>query len=629
MTNSLNQKDQLKKFKTSTENEFEGINSLTIYEKYNRYILKIFFDLDENEIEEALYGLGSNDGGVDGYFINDYERTIDLYQFKTTDCDSSKQIENNTILEKDFDYLRGFEEKIYHQEWLKTKNKTIQDLAGEIKDYLSKEFKIVKYFFSMNSASDRNKEVCKALNIKLYDFEKIYEKYEEFLDKNSHEEYPEGEFTIESVNEAIKFQQVKTSEKRYSYFGVIKAQSLVEMEKKFGFKLFDNNVRYSLGASKPNNEMSKTIKGDPATFYYFNNGITITTDKAKPKDDGTKLTLHNPSIINGAQTTYTLSKENKNLDKISVLCRVVVRNEQDHEFRNNLTKYNNFHNPVKEIDFLSKRPEQKALHDRFKEVGIFYEHKRGFWLTLTKFEETNLKKSKADLKLNIPILTQILISIQGRPEKSKNIKAVLDISLSNNSPHEDYVKAIFERDLDPKKIQEKDLSEKRFKEILVAVCFYSAINKNIKGFQRARKLFNDDKKNNRSKIQKICEEEAIFLKGRSEEDLERIFKTYHYLVDGSFTFLATLWYAIIQKAGYLEKFTRFDKKEMEEIISQNTNEWFMRILVKYWNQVYKEEEANKINFKTFFKQPDAFSKIKDRVNSVSDDEKPEDLFKIS
>jgi hypothetical protein len=481
----------------------------------------------------------------------------------------------------------------------------------------------------MNSASDRNKEVCKALNIKLYDFEKIYEKYEEFLDKNSHEEYPEGEFTIESVNEAIKFQQVKTSEKRYSYFGVIKAQSLVEMEKKFGFKLFDNNVRYSLGASKPNNEMSKTIKGDPATFYYFNNGITITTDKAKPKDDGTKLTLHNPSIINGAQTTYTLSKENKNLDKISVLCRVVVRNEQDHEFRNNLTKYNNFHNPVKEIDFLSKRPEQKALHDRFKEVGIFYEHKRGFWLTLTKFEETNLKKSKADLKLNIPILTQILISIQGRPEKSKNIKAVLDISLSNNSPHEDYVKAIFERDLDPKKIQEKDLSEKRFKEILVAVCFYSAINKNIKGFQRARKLFNDDKKNNRSKIQKICEEEAIFLKGRSEEDLERIFKTYHYLVDGSFTFLATLWYAIIQKAGYLEKFTRFDKKEMEEIISQNTNEWFMRILVKYWNQVYKEEEANKINFKTFFKQPDAFSKIKDRVNSVSDDEKPEDLFKIS
>ena len=223
MTNSLNQKDQLKKFKTSTENEFEGINSLTIYEKYNRYILKIFFDLDENEIEEALYGLGSNDGGVDGYFINDYERTIDLYQFKTTDCDSSKQIENNTILEKDFDYLRGFEEKIYHQEWLKTKNKTIQDLAGEIKDYLSKEFKIVKYFFSMNSASDRNKEVCKALNIKLYDFEKIYEKYEEFLDKNSHEEYPEGEFTIESVNEAIKFQQVKTSEKRYSYFGVIKA----------------------------------------------------------------------------------------------------------------------------------------------------------------------------------------------------------------------------------------------------------------------------------------------------------------------------------------------------------------------------------------------------------------------
>jgi hypothetical protein len=72
-------KENYKAFKEACEREYSNFKGLNIYQKYNRFILKIFFDdFEDNDIERAFFGLGSNDRGVDAIFYNKNEKIIYL-----------------------------------------------------------------------------------------------------------------------------------------------------------------------------------------------------------------------------------------------------------------------------------------------------------------------------------------------------------------------------------------------------------------------------------------------------------------------------------------------------------------------------------------------------------------------
>ena len=370
-------KDNFKNFVNSVESFYDS--DLRLCDKMNRYILRIFFDdLGDSEIDSALYGLGSNDGGVDAYFINDNDGKIYLCQIKTVETYSA--IEGNINYEKDIGYLCDFVDKMNDNAWLQGKSKMVQENVNEIKSLIAdKGYEIKFVFFALNSAiKEGMRNFAKIKNVDLYDWSAIYTKHEDFMQRTSDADYPDGEIHL-VASDKTKFQQFKTSDARYSWIGIVKASSLIKMYQSFGFKLFDKNVRYSLGGkNKINDGMQKTIKGDPKAFYYFNNGITITCTTSKARKDDTELNIVNPSVINGAQTVNTivntLKIDNRNQDDINVLCRVINRvdNLQGQAFIHALTRYNNSHTPVKEVDFLSKRPEQKALYQKFKEREVFF-----------------------------------------------------------------------------------------------------------------------------------------------------------------------------------------------------------------------------------------------------------------
>ena len=68
--------------------------------------------------------------------------------------------------------------------------------------------------------------------------------------------------------------------------------------------LFDDNVRDFQGVNIINKEIEATIRQEPSKFILLNNGITIVCDEFVPNNR--KLTIKNPQIVNGCQTSHVI-----------------------------------------------------------------------------------------------------------------------------------------------------------------------------------------------------------------------------------------------------------------------------------------------------------------------------------
>ncbi len=147
-------------------------------------------------------------------------------------------------------------------------------------------------------------------------------------------------------------------------------------------RLVARNIRYNVGGPI-GGSIRKTYEKSPHDFWYFHNGITIVCDKM-PEENGV-ATLINPSVINGAQTLYAISESSRRKSPALVAVRAIVRGHdsdmpiEDDVWLQKVIRGVNTQNRVIAWEFRSNEPEQFELQDRFHEMGIFYERKRGEW----------------------------------------------------------------------------------------------------------------------------------------------------------------------------------------------------------------------------------------------------------
>jgi hypothetical protein len=87
------------------------------------------------------------------------------------------------------------------------------------------------------------------------------------------------------------------------------ALELAKLERKYGYRLFQSNVRYLLrGKQKINEDIQNTLQQPEERdhFWYYNNGIAILCDRFdEPETTRGKTTVkvYNLQIVNGCQTT--------------------------------------------------------------------------------------------------------------------------------------------------------------------------------------------------------------------------------------------------------------------------------------------------------------------------------------
>lgn len=164
-------------------------------------------------------------------------------------------------------------------------------------------------------------------------------------------------------------------------------------------QLYEKNVRRFLGDRvKVNKAIRKTLTDAPEHFGFYNNGITVVVADFSIGEGGA-LQLTTPYIVNGCQTTRTiwnvfrqklktggrgadpeLQHWKKRAEAGIVITKIVKVGLKGDDLLQNITRYTNSQNAVKEKDFLALVRDFQNWKDEMEErYDVFLEIQRGAW----------------------------------------------------------------------------------------------------------------------------------------------------------------------------------------------------------------------------------------------------------
>ncbi len=161
----------------------------------------------------------------------------------------------------------------------------------------------------------------------------------------------------------------------------VSAFSIKALYAQHNIQLLARNLRYHIAGRDIDRGIDETIRNNPESFWYKNNGITIVCGDFSI--DGREVKLRDFSIINGGQTTYMIHKS-RSIDEHNdffLPCKI-IKTEGDTEDEKNafslsIAKATNTQKPIKPVDLKANSPEQVRFAQSMREVGIFYQTKRG------------------------------------------------------------------------------------------------------------------------------------------------------------------------------------------------------------------------------------------------------------
>lgn len=198
-----------------------------------------------------------------------------------------------------------------------------------------------------------------------------------------------------------------------AYLAIVPGKFLHEIYYENGSRLLEGNVRAFLSnRGKINKGIRLTIKNEPTKFFTYNNGIACTASQITLSEDGHMIVaMEDLQIINGGQTTASLTsavlKDKMSLDNIFVPMKLtVVKNDDYDTMIQNISKYANSQNKVKDSDLFSNHPFHRTFEALAKRIQApahgeavnntmwYYERSRG------KYEQEQFKFTKKSEREN-------------------------------------------------------------------------------------------------------------------------------------------------------------------------------------------------------------------------------------
>lgn len=216
--------------------------------------------------------------------------------------------------------------------------------------------------------------------------------------------------------------------------GAVPASELARLHKTHGNQLFEGNVRLFMGERKGgiNEKIVETANLRPGEFWALNNGITIVAESFERISDE-KYTIKGFSIVNGCQTTVSLSKaleRSTDSGKAQVLLRVVGAKKA---LLTDIVRYNNTQNPVKLSAVRLLDPIQESLRNAFDKVGYLYAPK-----------QEGTKSIKSATRIELDRITQYLAAMSE--------DTVLEAVAKKAELFDRSYKSIFPRSLKPERV---------------------------------------------------------------------------------------------------------------------------------------------------------------------------------
>jgi len=207
--------------------------------------------------------------------------------------------------------------------------------------------------------------------------------------------------------------------------------------------IFESNVRDYQGSVVVNTGIRKTLENkESENFWYLNNGVTIITPKAVMA--GKQLTIEDPQIVNGLQTSHEIYQyfsklENYEGDERAVLVRVIC--EEDEEARDRIIRATNSQTSIPPASLRSSDDIHRNIEDFLKSNGYYYDRKKNF------YKNQGMPVSKI---ISISYMAQAMMAIillkpdsaRARPSTLINSDVEYKKIFSLDKPIDIYLKAI-------------------------------------------------------------------------------------------------------------------------------------------------------------------------------------------
>ena len=363
--------------------------------------LKVRFDLIDFEEREYYITDGGNDGGIDGYYIDKDKKEIFLFQSKfraTEDNFHEKEISMKEMLAMDIERILNGEKTDERGNEYRGKIFQLQRDISSIPDIPRYNYRVI-VFANLKGVSDTElNRLTGGYQVEVVDCQKCYSDFVFPIISGTY--YSQSDLMI----------QIDLSNKMASKISYTVDTSIgdcditvlfvptIEVGKfmsKYKNSILKFNPRSYLGfkAQDVNRRIAESITNrNTNEFALFNNGITLLSEETFINEHVAnkgiaKLIVKNPQIINGGQTSFTLSRlyeestDKSIFDKKEVLLKVITLppeaagKEQLIEIISDAT---NHQTPVGPSDRLSNLEEQVYLQQRlYNKYGVLYERKRG------------------------------------------------------------------------------------------------------------------------------------------------------------------------------------------------------------------------------------------------------------
>ena len=207
--------------------------------------------------------------------------------------------------------------------------------------------------------------------------------------------------------------------------------------------IFESNVRDYQGSVVVNTGIRNTLSNSNSeNFWYLNNGVTIITPKAVMA--GKQLTIEDPQIVNGLQTSHEIYHHFSQLndptgDDRAVLVRVIC--EEDEDARDRIIRATNSQTSIPPASLRSSDDIHRNIEDFLKANDFYYDRKKNY------YKNQGMPVSKI---ISISYMAQTMMAItllkpdsaRARPSTLINSDIEYERIFSLDLPIDIYIKAV-------------------------------------------------------------------------------------------------------------------------------------------------------------------------------------------
>ena len=369
---------------------------------------------------------GSGDGGIDVAYLKRADTDVETHDDNSIEGDAWYLVQSkygtsfsgsDTILiegQKVISTLVGQNQHLSHD------TQQLLDKLTEFRQRASNADRIVLVLATTDQISQKEREVFDSIRVlgrerisPIFDIEEVslYTIWEG-LDDVEHNPLSvaiEGQFVEQSSGLLVGTSSL------LSLFGFMQSYQRQTGDLN---QLYQKNVRQFLGGRrKINKGIAETLRSNPEKFGLYNNGITVVVSGYVKSPRENVITMHDPYIVNGCQTTKTIwqvldSKLNaggtgndsvdatwrEQVDRGGVIVKIVRSDEAE---ITNITRYTNSQNSVREQDFIALNSGfQGWAAEMSRDYNVFLEIQRGAADARKAWEKQHPDQGKYDDYVN-------------------------------------------------------------------------------------------------------------------------------------------------------------------------------------------------------------------------------------